>query len=203
MYAPIFRNHLLAQGTAVSLSQHRIFCCEAEFGLVLGNRITPRKTPYTEAETWAHVDHVELCIELCGTRQTTTEDRLHYVADALLGACVVRGPSIGKPASPGALVTVEVSLYVAGVKINTGSARNNPCDSPLASLTYLVNQHCVKRGLSLEPGTLVIAGHCCQAGFAGRPTPPFANNPTGKWVDGDKVEATFGQLGRVHAVLQN
>lgn len=186
----------------MSLSEHHIFSAEAEFGLVLGKPIRPRRTPYTEAETWAHVDHVELCIELCGSRQTTTSERLHYVADALLGACVVRGPSIGKPINPGALVEIEVSLLVAGATINSGSALNNPCDSPLASLTYLVNQRCVERGLHLEAGTLVIAGHCCQAGFAGRPRPPFVQIPSGVWASGDTVEATFGTLGRVHAVLR-
>ena len=53
---------------------------------MLGSALGGRSTPYTEAEVWAAVGRVDLAIELCGARQFRSEDRLHYVADALLSA---------------------------------------------------------------------------------------------------------------------
>lgn len=167
LYAPIFTSGQLNDGDTVSLSARQLFSAEAEFGIVLKDTkaIEPRFNPYTEAEVYAYVDHMELCIELCGVRQTRSRDRLHYVADGLLGAGVVRGPSIGKPANPNRLATVPVKLFCASSKggadvgntlVSYGSGVNNPGDSPLASLTYLVNELCVKRGRALEGGMLVI-----------------------------------------------
>eukprot|EP01048_Picozoa_sp_COSAG05_P006280 COSAG05_NODE_401_length_10253_cov_23.087453_3_plen_173_part_00 len=68
-YSPV--KILAGSGVAVSLSEHRVFSAEAEFCAVLGSALTPRKVgpPYTEAEVWAAVDRVELCVELCGARQ--------------------------------------------------------------------------------------------------------------------------------------
>ena len=43
---------------------------------------------------------------------------------------------------------------MGGALINSGTALNNPCDSPLGSLTYLVNRRCVERGLGIEAGAL-------------------------------------------------
>ena len=75
----------------VSLQRLKLFGAEAEFGMLISQSLPPRETPYTPDEVYACVDHVELCIELCGTRQLASQDKLHYVADALLGAGVVRG----------------------------------------------------------------------------------------------------------------
>ena len=87
-------------------SRHKVFSAEAEFGLTLAHRLGPRDTPYTSAEVWAAVGKIELCIELCGVRQTASKDRYHYVADGLMGACIIRGPSIAMPKDPSDLTQV-------------------------------------------------------------------------------------------------
>jgi 2-keto-4-pentenoate hydratase len=86
---PMFGMGLFDSGTSVSLSAHRIFSAEAEFCITLGSALTPRSEPYTEAEVWAAVGTVQLCIELCGARQFRSDDRLHSVADALMGTYAV------------------------------------------------------------------------------------------------------------------
>eukprot|EP00656_Telonema_subtile_P007018 TRINITY_DN13277_c0_g1_i1.p1 TRINITY_DN13277_c0_g1~~TRINITY_DN13277_c0_g1_i1.p1 ORF type:complete len:172 (-),score=30.62 TRINITY_DN13277_c0_g1_i1:208-723(-) len=164
--------------------------------------VPARKTPYTQDEVWQLVDWVELCIELCGARQVCSTNKMHYVADGLLGAGVVRGPKLSPELlNPASMSRVNVSLLIGGVQIATGSGKNNPCDSPVASLTYLVNDLCVRRGIPIEPAQLVICGHCCAAAFEGRPKPPFMKLPCGGWKDGDFVRAEFEGIGSVQAAL--
>eukprot|EP00658_Telonema_sp_P-2_P019441 TRINITY_DN17679_c0_g1_i2.p1 TRINITY_DN17679_c0_g1~~TRINITY_DN17679_c0_g1_i2.p1 ORF type:complete len:242 (+),score=50.91 TRINITY_DN17679_c0_g1_i2:114-839(+) len=164
-------------GEPVSVSRLKLFGSEAEFGMVM-KEVPCRDGEYSEEEVWRHVERVELCIELCGCRQAASTHRLHYVADGLLGAGVVRGPALPTQGlDPGTLARVKVSLSIAGRTISTGTALNNPTGSPLGSLTYLVNQLCVKRNTPIQAGELVMCGHCCQAGFNNRPKPPFMNIP--------------------------
>ena len=176
LYGPLFRGGVLASGDCVSLAKHHIFSAEAEFGFVFARDMGPlaaEAAPYTEDDVWDAVSHVELCIELCGARQVRSDNKLHYVADSLLGACVVRGRPIARPPHPGSLTDVRVRLSVAGREIARGTAKANPFDSPLASVTFCVNELCKERGRPVEAGMLVLAGHTCQLVFKGRPQPPF------------------------------
>ena len=206
---PLFGMGLVDSGTSVSLSSHRIFSAEAEFSVRLSSSLEPRDTRYSEAEVWAAVGTVQLCIELCGARQCQSDDRLHSVADALLGCGVVQGPVVGTAdeIDPSSLLQHEVTLSVGGVEISSGTAANNPGDSPLASLTSLANELCVERGMAVESGMLVICGHCCIAGFARRPAPGLLwPNPRQEWggadwAEGDILRADFGSLGAVEATL--
>ena len=205
LWAPLFGSRLVAHGASVSLSEHKVFSAEAEFSFVLARRLEPRADAYTSEEVWSAVPHVELCVELCGVRSHASTEKLHYVADALCGACVIRGPSIGGPSDSldtNALTSIDVTLTVAGAEISRGTALNNPLDSPLASLTFLVNDLCVRLGRPLHAGALVIAGHCCQAAFEGRPRPPFVTTlPEAEWASGDTVRAVFQGHGECGASL--
>ena len=205
LWAPLFNSGLVTNGDSVSLREHKVFSAEAEFGFVLARRLEPRADTYTSEEVWSAVAHVELCVELCGVRSHISMEKLHYVADALCGACVIRGPSIGGPSEaldPNTLTSVDVTLHVAGIEISRGTALNNPLDSPIASLTFLVNDLCVRLGRPLEAGALVIAGHCCQAAFSGRPRPPFVTTlPEAEWASGDTVRAVFQGHGECGATL--
>jgi 2-keto-4-pentenoate hydratase len=206
---PLFGMGLMNSGTSVSLSSHRLFSAEAEFCVVLKAPLEPKATAYSEAEVWAAVGTVQLCIELCGARQFQSDDRLHSVADALLGCGVVRGPVIGMrdEVDPASLLTHRVAFSLNGVEISSGDAANNPGNSPLASLTSLANELCVERGMQVAAGALVICGHCCMAGFAGRPAPGLVwPNPRQEWggadwVEGDVLRADFGALGAVEVTL--
>ena len=201
LFGPLFGVGILRSGASVSLSAHKIFCAEAEFGFVFGTPLEARAAPYSEEEVWGAVRSVELCVELCGARQHASVSKLDYVADALCSACVVRGPTIARPSDPSVLEAVAVRLLVAGIEISHGDARCNPLDSPLASLTFLANELCVRLRRPLHAGTLVIAGHCCQAAFDRRPHPPYQQLATVAWSSGDRVRAVFDGLGACEAVL--
>jgi len=194
--------YLPQHGATVSLQRFKLFGAEAEFGMLLSRSLPPRQAPYTPEEVYKSVDHVELCIELCGARQTASHHKLHYVADALLGAGVVRGRSIGKP-DPSSLTGHRVSLECGGKEVSNGDATNNPTDSPLGSLTFLVND-LSRRGIGIQAGAFVICGHCCQAAFQGQPLPPFmaGNLPEAAWREGDTLCARFEGLGAVEVTLR-
>ena len=205
---PLFGAGLIPSGCGVSLAAHSIFSAEAEFGVVLRESLEPRERLYNATEVWAAVDHLELCIELCGARQVESQDPLHYVADALLGAAVVRGTAFAKKdVNPAQLPAITVRLLVQGTEVSNGNALNNPGESPLASLCLLVNELCVERQRRLAAGMLVICGHCCQAAFKGRPSPalPPSNRPEWgqtAWAPNNELVATFEGYGSVNVTLQ-
>lgn len=201
LFGPLFGVGMIRSGASVSLSAHKIFCAEAEFGFVFDKKLEARATAYSEEEVWGAVRSVELCVELCGARQHASASKLDYVADALCSACVVRGPTIDRPRDPSVLTTVAVRLLVAGIEVARGDARCNPLDSPLASLTFLANDLCVRLRRPLDAGALVISGHCCQTAFDRRPAPPFVALPSAAWIAGDHVRAIFDGLGTCDAVL--
>jgi len=210
LYGPIFGCGIINEGESVSLTQHKVFCAEAEFGFTFGVSLPARVQPYSEEEVWAAVDDVSLCIELCGTRQSESTDLLHYVADALSGASIIVGPSIAtEELDPAGFPHVGVEIILDGEVLSRGDATSNPFDSPLASVTFLVNELCVRHGVTIQGGSLVIAGHCCQAGFKGRPAPPHVANdvksgklPAGLVKDaGSVIRADFAGIGNVTAGL--
>jgi 2-keto-4-pentenoate hydratase len=203
LYGPIFSSGMLQGGVEVSLDKLGVHAAEAEFGIVIGRTLSPRETPYTEAEVWDAVKHVELCIELPGARQYESDQPLHYIADALMSCAIVRGVSIGKPNDPAKLATAKVRILIGGGEFSTGTGEENPGDSPLGSLTFLANELCVQQNVAIEAGQLIMCGHCCFAPFEGRPCPPFANAlAKAAWADGDKLRAEFEGLGHVEALLR-
>ena len=83
LFGPLFGVGMIRSGASVSLSAHKIFCAEAEFGFVFDKKLEARATAYSEEEVWGAVRSVELCVELCGARQHASASKLDYVADAL------------------------------------------------------------------------------------------------------------------------
>jgi hypothetical protein len=96
MYCPIFRKNFIPSTGAVPVGRLKAFCAEAEFGFELEEAFPPRDGPYSAAEVWAGVRHVELVIEVCGTRiaDPTLATPLQLLADGMLNAAVVRGPVV-------------------------------------------------------------------------------------------------------------
>ena len=179
MYSPIFSGCFLPSGAEVSLSHHKVFCAEAEYGFVMQHDLTPRDEVYTEEEVWQAVYSFEPCIELCGARFTTAVAKAspyHLLADAMSNALVIRGTPIRRPATvPDPLrPSNRVRILVDGKEVSTGTGASNPGDSPLGALTFLVNDITHRRRLPLCAGHLVIAGHTCQVAFSSRPAPPSA-----------------------------
>merc|ERR1711957_776516 len=122
-----------------------------------------------------------------------------------LSGCVVVSQRRFQPPSLDSWPRIAVKLSVAGVQMSNGDARSNPFDSPLASATFIVNDLCTRRQIAIEPGTLLITGHCCQAAFDHRPCPPHTvgGTPLASWSAGDMIEAEFDGLGSVSAVLED
>ena len=180
-YAPLFADCFISAGSTISLSQHKAFSAEAEYGFTMARALLPRATPYAEEEVWAAVGSYEPCIELCGMRGAMASP-LHLLADAMNNAAVVRGtPFSTDPAvpPPDALTKrtseVLVRLLVDGLEVASGNGTENPGHSPLASLTFLINDLTYRRGQCVEAGLLIIAGHTCQVAFEGCTAPISAS----------------------------
>ena len=183
---------------------------QAEYGFTLKRDFPACASPgYSMTEVWTAVEKINLCIELCGSRHLESTDPLQYIADALSGACVIVGPEIELPDDPFALPTRKVVIELNGVHVSQGNATENPFDSPLASLHFLVNELCHRHQMSISAGTFVITGHCTQAGFKGQPAPPHIANDvkSGKLasgqieLNGSEISANFETYGSVSAIL--
>jgi len=209
MYSPIFAGCLFPSGTTLSLSHHKVFCAEAEFGFVMGSPLPPREECYTQEEVWAAVRSYEPCIELCGARFTTATAKAspyHLLADAMNNAAVIRGiPLVPPPATPPAAALTGgsclVRLLVDGKEASSGTGEENPADSPLGALTFLAND-LSRRGKTLEAGHFVIAGHTCQVAFSSRPAPPSARTLSQAPVCGARVVPDAAVEFGAHSVLE-
>jgi len=211
MYAPIFAGCFFPSGSEVSLSHHKVFCAEAEYGFTLGRPLTPRTELYSESEVWAAVHSYEPCIELCGARSSMTIAKTspyHLLADAMNNAVVIRGkPVLTCPAMPPPdMLTGSrdylVRLLVDGREVSSGTGAENPADSPLGALTFLVNELTHRRCRSLDAGALIIAGHTCQVAFSSRPAPPSARTLPQARVCGARVIPQAAVEFGVHTVLE-
>jgi 2-keto-4-pentenoate hydratase len=213
MYSPIFAGCFMPSGAEVSLSHHKVFCAEAEYGFTMGAELQPRDERYSESEVWAAVRSYEPCIELCGARFTTATAKAspyHLLADAMNNALVIRGTPVLVSATdlaepvPSALLggDLNVRLCVDGQDVSLGTGSENPGDSPLASLTFLVNDLVHRRGHTLAAGHLVIAGHTCQVAFSSRPAPPSARALPQAQVCGARVVPQAAVEFGAHTVLE-
>lgn len=158
---------------------------EAEFGFVLRNRLPSKATAYTPQDLWQAVGEVVCCIEVVGLRLGAPDTPfLAKIADFALNHAVVKGTVIPGEKAPKDLDKVAVSLQVNGKEVAnaTGAA---VLDHPINSLTWLAN-HLAARGLTLEPGQLVITGATCLFREAKR---------------GDNIRATFSSLGEASCVV--
>ena len=149
MYSPIFAGCFFPSGAEISLSHHKVFAAEAEYGFVMRHTLLPRDEAYTAEEVWAAVHWVEPAIEIIGARLASfsgaNTSPYHLLADAMSNALVVRGAPISSFTSdyppPEALTggSWRVQLRVDNREVSSGTGSENPADSPLGSLTFLVN----------------------------------------------------------------
>lgn len=193
VYGPLVGKWIVPETSAsLSISRLQLFGVEAEFGFRMKATPTPRCSDelLSEADVWAAVSHIELCIEVVGRRHTISDaTSLENLADASCAAAVVCGMNwpVDTPncPTPAILQACQASISVNGVEKAAGGGEKNPLGSPVASLTWCAN-HLLTRGLCLEPGQLVIAGACCK---------------TREWSSGDEIVANFGDLGQVRVCM--
>ena len=97
MYSPIF-GCFFPSGAEISLSHHKVFAAEAEYGFVMRHTLLPRDEAYTAEEVWAAVHWVEPVIEIIGARLASfsraNTSPYHLLADAMSNALVIRGAPI-------------------------------------------------------------------------------------------------------------
>ena len=213
MYSPIFAGCFFPSGAEISLSHHKVFAAEAEYGFVMRHTLLPRDEAYTAEEVWAAVHWVEPVIEIIGARLASfsgaNTSPYHLLADAMSNALVVRGAPISSFTSdyppPEALTggSWRVQLRVDNREVSSGIGSENPADSPLGSLTFLVNDLVHRRRRALEAGALVIAGHTCQVAFSGaRALPPAALTLPQAQVCGARVVPEAAVEFGSHTVLE-
>ena len=98
MYSPIFAGCFFPSGAEVSLSHHKVFAAEAEYGFTMRHALLPRDEAYSQDEVWAAVHSVEPVIEMVGARLSTFQGAkvspYHLLADAMNNALVIRGAAI-------------------------------------------------------------------------------------------------------------
>ena len=213
MYAPIFAGCFFPSGTEVSLSHHKVFAAEAEYGFTMRHALLPRDEAYSQDEVWAAVHSVEPVIEMVGARLSTFQGAkvspYHLLADAMNNALVIRGAAIphahGDTPPPSPLIGADgwrVQLRVDGHEVSSGDGKENPTNSPLGSLVFMVNDLVHRRRRALDAGALVIAGHTCQVAFSSRPSPPSARALPRAHVCGARVVPEAAVEFGAHTVLE-
>ena len=206
LYAPLFRGSLVDfrerstfssfaarhADRPLSASAMGLHQLEPEFAVLLGDDVPPRADghPHSPNEVWKRVEHVALCIELCGQRATPEViagvSRLGKFQDALSAGGVLLGKRMHARSFDGhSLSACETSLSVNGAIVAQGSGANCPEGGPVGALGWLAN-HLNSRGLMLERGMLIATGQTCIHRGA---------------VAGDRVVASFGTLGEVEMVV--
>jgi len=106
------------------------------------------------------------------------------IADFAMNHAVIRGAAHKAKDVSKALDKVAVSLELNGKEVATGLG-SAVLEHPINSLTWLAN-HLADRGLTLEPGHLIITGASCLFREA---------------KQGDKVRASFSSLGEVQCSI--
>lgn len=129
---------------------------EPEVAFILGSRID---RPMSAAEAWRHVDAVAPALEIIDSRYENFEFALpDVIADNSSSSGFVVGPH-GSPSIDVDGLGLVLSLDGREVQFGSTSAILGHPARSLAAATRLVTQ----RGLSLEPGWIVLAGGATAA----------------------------------------
>ena len=206
LYAPLFADFIVEPNKldngrpqwsnlaepVVSSSRIALWQIEPEFALVMGADLPARPDgePHTADSAWAAVSEVILCIELCGKRGTpeayAASTKLGSYADTLSSGGVVLGPRLATSATDARQAILgATALFVNDELIAEGSGAAAPEGGPAQALAWLAN-HLNGRGLSLQRGQLIATGQTCN---------------TKAIKAGDRVRATFGELGMLEMVI--
>lgn len=199
LYAPLFGGFIVeAPGRAgalpLSSAAIQLHQIEPEFSIVMAEDVPPRGDgqPHAPGDVWACIEHVALSIELCGQRCTpgvaASLSKLGKFQDGLLCGGVVLGERLaGRDLEMGSsLASCETSLTVNGAVVSRGSAAACPEGGPVGALSWLAN-HLNSRGLQLRKGQVIATGQTCIHRDI---------------VAGDRVVASFGELGQVEMVVE-
>jgi 2-keto-4-pentenoate hydratase len=173
-------------GATVSLAGNRMRVAEPEFAFRIGRSLPPRATPYGQDEVMAAVADLHLALELPDSRYAdfVTAGGPQLIADNACAHRFVLGPRADARWRQLDLAQHRVTATWGGRDRREGSGAAVLGD-PRRALTWLANE-LSGLGLPLAEGQVVTTGTCMV---------PLELAP------GDRVEATFGDLGRVSCQL--
>ena len=158
---------------------------ECEFAFRLGADLPPRAAAYVEDEVAAAIESLMPAVEI---GDTIFED--WYGASAYLGSCLDNGGAAafvhGAPVREWRAIDLpnaRIDLHLNGRFVKSGYGRA-AMGHPLTSLTWLANW-LRERGRGLSAGEIVSTGTCTGHFFA---------------APGDRLEVTYGDVGRVEVL---
>ena len=159
---------------------------EPEFAFKIGKSLSPKLTPYSEAEVLTSVDSLHPAIELPNSRfnNFSVVGEAQLIADNACAHEFVIGPPMGDSWRELNLAKHKVTISVlnGGTSEGTGS---NVMDGPGLALTWLVNE-LSRLSLTLLAGSIIATGTCA---------PPLPIKP------GDNITADYGNLGSMRVNL--
>ncbi len=215
LFCPLIANSIVDDGESINIAKHNIHVAEAEFGFVLKNSFKDRLEEYTMLEVYNAVEAIYPCIELCGRRsdkifnEKSAKD-LNDISDLLLNSFTIVGTSFGKPKFDDCLNFSKTNVFFSSSPIGScgrnskmivnGQGENSICGSPLASLTYLVNRlhvHGKNKVFQIQPGMLVITGHCCRIWLKKNDDSRPCDAPEMNLICNQELKATFQGFGHV------
>mmetsp|Transcript_16225 Transcript_16225/g.26459 ORF Transcript_16225/g.26459 Transcript_16225/m.26459 type:complete len:291 (-) Transcript_16225:1234-2106(-) len=188
VYAPIFAETIVQEGTVVSAGDLNIFALEAEIGFVLGKDLRVEDAPYSLEDVRAAVGYACLSLELVGTRfrDFSKAERMQSLGDSLCAGGVVNSTRRFSLDEIDASIPTLTRITVNGEEVCCGSTEECPLGNPVLALHWCAND-LARRGKSLPKNFLVITGKtCCTESFS-----PL-----------DEIRVEFGGLGFLETRLK-
>lgn len=178
----LLAEHLYGEGAVLSLGGNHMRVAEPEFAFRLGKALAPREAPWTVPEVLSAVQALHLAIELPDSRfaDFARAGGPALIADNACAHDLVVGPPVA-----GAWAESDLAMHPVAIRAGDRPAHQGlgaaVLGDPRLALAWLVNE-VTGLGITLRPDELVTTGVC---------TVPLPVRP------GDRVEADFGNLGRV------
>ena len=173
-------------GSSVSLTNNIMKVAEAEFAFRMAKDLPPRHDPYSRDEVLASVASMHPAIEIPDSRYSefVSAGAAQLIADNACASYFVVGSATSTDWRTHNLALHPVKAYVNG-KIAREGKGENVLGDPRIALTWIANE-LSRMGDMLRAGETVTTGTCIA---------PVAI------AAGDRVNADFGEFGRVEAVL--
>jgi len=186
MAGRLLAEKIVPVGNAVKLGANRMLVGEVEFVFRMGATLSPRTTPFEQAEVLAAVKALHLGIEVPDSRYLVFEKagEEQIIADNACADQFVLGPQVTADWRGTDLAAHVVRGLSSRGLVHDGRGAN-VLGGPLIALTWLANE-LSGLGVALERGQIVTTGTCCV------PVPV---------LPGDTVTGDYGAFGRLEVTF--
>lgn len=186
MAGQMLSDQIFPAGSTIPAAGNRMRVAETEMAFVMGKDLFPRNTPYEMAEVMEAVQSLHTAIEIPNSRFAafTAAGEAQLLADS---ACAHHFMLGAKAPDPWRKLDLSQHKVQALIKKENGQMWSREgigsavLGDPRLALTWLVNE-LSSQGLILKSGQFVTTGTCMT---------PLEIEP------GDRVEADFGELGKI------